>query len=66
MAPFFEVTTLEEENAAEALVFRTFGGWLVGGLLLFAVLGMGRTLLSHLASLLLPPAALLAFIALRA
>ncbi|MFE2280833.1 hypothetical protein ACFXAE_27155 [Streptomyces sp. NPDC059454] len=47
--------TREEENAAQDLALRIFGSWLLGGVVLFAVLGMGRALLGHLAALLLTP-----------
>ncbi|MGW1542901.1 hypothetical protein ACWCPM_22120 [Streptomyces sp. NPDC002309] len=54
-----EITTGEQENAAEALTFRFFGWWLAGGLLLFAVLALWRTLLTHLATLALTPTVVL-------
>ncbi|OKK09536.1 hypothetical protein [Streptomyces sp. CB02400] len=47
--------TREEENAAQDLALRIFGCWLLGGVALFAVLGMVRSLLGHLAALLLTP-----------
>ncbi|MBT2413521.1 hypothetical protein J7I94_23635 [Streptomyces sp. ISL-12] len=50
-----EPVTGEQENAAEGLALRIFCCWLLGGLVLFAVLGMARTLLGHLVTLLLPP-----------
>ncbi|GAA3302097.1 hypothetical protein GCM10020295_46960 [Streptomyces cinereospinus] len=52
-------TTREQENAAQELAFQIFGCWFLGGLLLFAVLGLGRALCVHLATLLLAPAAVL-------
>lgn len=57
--PFPEPTTLAEEDAAERLGAQLFGCWLAGGLVLFLVLGMVRTLFSHLATMLLPPVALM-------
>lgn len=55
----FEATTREEELAAQALGARIFGCWLVGGLVVFSALGMARSLVGHLATLLLTPAVLL-------
>lgn len=55
----FEATTREQETAAQHLVAQIFGYWLAGGLMLFSVLRMMRTLFSHLATLLLPPLALI-------
>ncbi|GGZ07905.1 hypothetical protein [Streptomyces poonensis] len=55
---FVETTTREQETAAQFLGLQIFGCWLVGGLVLFSVLGMTRTVLSHLAAMLLTPVAL--------
>ncbi|MEZ7158068.1 hypothetical protein ACBR38_23945 [Streptomyces sp. MAD19A] len=52
-------TTREEENAAEELALRLFGCWLLGGAALYAVLGMFRALLGHLAALLVAPLAVI-------
>ncbi|WP_338899770.1 hypothetical protein WBG99_32505 [Streptomyces sp. TG1A-60] len=56
--PFFEPTTREQETAAWQATVPLFGVWLVGGLMLFGVLGMPRTALSHLLAMLLPPTVL--------
>ncbi|MFI1420585.1 hypothetical protein ACH4VX_21865 [Streptomyces sp. NPDC020731] len=50
--------TRAEETAAQGLALRIFGCWLLGGVVLFAVLGMTRALLGHLAALLLTPLAI--------
>ncbi|QEU87478.1 hypothetical protein CP969_24450 [Streptomyces viridosporus T7A] len=55
---FHEPTTREEESAAFGLAGQVYGYWLVGGLALFSVLGMPRTLLAHLAVMLLSPVVL--------
>lgn len=47
--------TREEETAAQELALRIYGWWLVGGAVLFAALGLPRTLIGHLAALLLTP-----------
>ncbi|MFI8205726.1 hypothetical protein [Streptomyces sp. NPDC085937] len=60
-------TTREEENAAQELALRLFGCWLLGGAALYAVLGMFRALLGHLAALLIGPLAMIvAFLVLTA
>ncbi|MFF6784546.1 hypothetical protein [Streptomyces sp. NPDC012510] len=59
MPPFSEAMTREEETADWHFAVPVFGCWLLGGLLLFAVLAMPRTLLTHLAAMLLPPIALM-------
>ncbi|MDT3725240.1 hypothetical protein ROS62_10160 [Streptomyces sp. DSM 41972] len=51
--------TLEQENAAEELALGLFGCWLLGGAVLYAVLGMFRALLGHLAALLVAPLAVI-------
>ncbi|MBT3164997.1 hypothetical protein HTV80_18040 [Streptomyces sp. Vc74B-19] len=51
--------TREEENAAQELALRIFGCWLLGGAALYAVLGMFRALLGHLAALLIGPLAVI-------
>ncbi|MGP2436457.1 hypothetical protein [Streptomyces sp. JW3] len=50
--------TREQENAAQTLALGLFLSWLLGGLLLFALLGMVRTLCGHLLTLLLTPVVL--------
>ncbi|MFE9257625.1 hypothetical protein [Streptomyces sp. NPDC006879] len=55
----FEAVTREQENSARELAGTVFGCWLAGGLLVFSVLGMTRTLFSHLVTMLLPPALLI-------
>lgn len=57
--PLFEAMTREEETANWHFAVPVFGCWLLGGLTLFSVLAMPRTLLSHLAAMLLPPIALM-------
>lgn len=59
----FEATTREQERTAQHLAAQTFGYWLAGGLLLFSLLRMTRTLFSHLATMLLPPVALILWFA---
>ncbi|MFJ4472968.1 hypothetical protein ACIP2X_36515 [Streptomyces sp. NPDC089424] len=54
-----EVTTGAQENAAEGLALRLFVYWLAGGMLLFAALALWRTLLTHLATLVLTPTVVL-------
>ncbi|MER8070701.1 hypothetical protein ABTZ59_20650 [Streptomyces sp. NPDC094034] len=64
--PFYEITTREQETAAQHTAIRIFGGWLAAGLVLFLVLGMRRTALSHLTMMLVPPAALILILLLLA
>ncbi|MFD9391037.1 hypothetical protein ACFWBB_09975 [Streptomyces sp. NPDC060000] len=59
----FEATTREQETAAQRLAGQIFGYWLVGGLMLFSVLGMTRALFSHLATMFLPPVVLILILA---
>ncbi|MEU5159510.1 hypothetical protein AB0G74_07855 [Streptomyces sp. NPDC020875] len=47
-----------EAEAGQTLAGQVYFGWLVGGLLLLALLRLPRSALCHLASLLLPPALL--------
>ncbi|MFJ1647879.1 hypothetical protein [Streptomyces sp. NPDC088258] len=56
---FVEVTTGEQESAARTLTAQIFGCWLAGGLMIFSLMAMFRTLFSHLVTLLIPPAALI-------
>ncbi|MEU3597925.1 hypothetical protein ABZ714_04220 [Streptomyces sp. NPDC006798] len=46
----------QDADAAQRLAGQVYLGWLAGGLLLFAVLRLPRAAISHLVSLLLPPA----------
>ncbi|MEV6423601.1 hypothetical protein [Streptomyces sp. NPDC051662] len=57
--PFYEPMTREQEMAAQHSAIPIFGGWIAAGLVLSLVLGMLRTALSHLTTMLLPPAALI-------
>lgn len=52
-------TTREEETASWVLGGQIYGGWLAAGLTLFAVAGLTRALLTHLATMLLTPGVLL-------
>lgn len=54
-----EVTTGAQESAAEGLALQLFLCWLAGGLLLFALLALWRTLLTHLATLVVTPTVVL-------
>ncbi|MFE4539050.1 hypothetical protein ACFRKB_28960 [Streptomyces scopuliridis] len=56
--PFYEPMTRQQESASQRSAIPVFGGWLAAGLVLSLVLGMTRTALSHLATMLVPPAAL--------
>ncbi|MFE7572522.1 hypothetical protein ACFU76_37230 [Streptomyces sp. NPDC057539] len=64
--PFYELTTREQETAAQQTAIPIFGGWLAAGLVLSLVLGMRWTALSHLTTMLVPPAALLLLVILLA
>ncbi|MER7785100.1 hypothetical protein ACFE3N_26025 [Streptomyces albidoflavus] len=55
----YGATTRAEETASWVLGGQIYGGWLAAGLTLFAVAGLRRALLSHLATMLLTPGALL-------
>ncbi|MFF8609575.1 hypothetical protein ACF06X_27020 [Streptomyces sp. NPDC015346] len=59
----FEATTQEQETTAQHLAAQVFGYWFAGGLMLFSMLRMTRTLFSHLATMLLPPVALILSVA---
>ncbi|MEU9804103.1 hypothetical protein [Streptomyces sp. NPDC051000] len=59
---FFEATTRQEETAGWETAIPIFVGWLVGGLALFLVLGMTRTAVSHIITMLFPPTALVAIL----
>lgn len=63
---FLEPTTREEEADAWGVAGRIYGYWLVGGLVLFSVLRMGRTLLAHLATMLGAPVVLFLIVMLLA
>ncbi|MFE7837905.1 hypothetical protein ACFU53_18220 [Streptomyces sp. NPDC057474] len=65
-ALFVEPTTREQENEAWHLAGRIYGYWLVGGLALFPVLGMTRTLVVHLTTMIVAPVALFALVMLSA
>ncbi|QFQ98031.1 hypothetical protein F9278_19460 [Streptomyces phaeolivaceus] len=56
-ALFFEPGTREEETEAWHLAGRTYGWWFVGGLVLFPVLGMIRTTVVHLVTMIAAPVA---------
>lgn len=49
-----------EMDAAEQLAQQLYFGWLAGGLLLFGVLRLSRSALTHLVCMVLPPLAILA------
>ncbi len=51
-------TTREEETASWILGAKVYGIWLAAGLVLFAGAGLPRTLLGHLATMLLTPGVL--------
>ncbi|GAA2557917.1 hypothetical protein ACFVDU_09920 [Streptomyces albidoflavus] len=55
----YGATTREEETASWVLGGQIYGGWLAAGLTLFAVAGLTRALLTHLATMLLTPGVLL-------
>ncbi|MDX2933215.1 hypothetical protein [Streptomyces ipomoeae] len=55
---FIEPTTRAEEADAWGVAGRVYGYWLVGGLVVFSVLGMGRALLAHLVTMLVAPVVL--------
>ncbi|MDP9680782.1 hypothetical protein AB0E75_09315 [Streptomyces griseoviridis] len=57
---FTDPATRAEESALQGLGLRIFLSWLLGGAVLFAVLGMARTLLWHVTALLLAPGLLVA------
>lgn len=63
---FLEPTTRAEEADAWTVAGRIYGCWLAGGLVLFAVLGMTRTLLAHLATMLGAPVVLFLLVMLLA
>lgn len=63
---FFEPTTRAEEADAWGVAGRVYGYWLAGGLVLFSVLGMTRTLLAHLATMLGAPVVLFLIVMLLA
>lgn len=54
----YGATTREEETASWVLGGQIYGGWLAAGLTLFAVAGLTRVLLTHLATMLLTPGVL--------
>ncbi|MFG2113108.1 hypothetical protein ACGFRB_10805 [Streptomyces sp. NPDC048718] len=58
-----DAVTQAETDATHALMARMYVGWLVGGLLVFALLRMGRSVASHLFFLVVPPAALFIYVA---
>ncbi|WP_307835228.1 hypothetical protein [Streptomyces adelaidensis] len=62
----FEPTTREEEADAWGLAGRIYGYWLAGGLVVFSVLGMVRSLLTHLVMMLVAPVALFLILVLPA
>ncbi|MEV7422319.1 hypothetical protein [Streptomyces sp. NPDC091212] len=55
----FEATTREQETAARTLAGQIFGCWLASGLMLFSLMGMFRSLFSHLVTMLAPPVILI-------
>ncbi|MFB7738795.1 hypothetical protein ACFC08_31280 [Streptomyces sp. NPDC056112] len=55
-----EPTTREEETAAWHSACVLYAGWLAVGLVLFALLGMTRSLLTHVAMMLISPVLLVA------
>ncbi|MEE1759620.1 MULTISPECIES: hypothetical protein [unclassified Streptomyces] len=65
-ALFVEPTTRAEESEAGQLAGRIYGGWLLGGLVLFPVLRMTRTWLVHLATMIVTPVVLFALVMLSA
>ncbi|MEV4432777.1 hypothetical protein [Streptomyces sp. NPDC049585] len=52
---FFEATTRAQETAWADAAGSVYGCWLAGGLMVFSVLGMMRTLLTHLTTMFLVP-----------
>ncbi|MDX2522883.1 hypothetical protein ACSCB1_18960 [Streptomyces europaeiscabiei] len=65
-ALFVEPTTREQETVAWHLAGRIYGYWLVGGLVLFPVLRMTRTLVVHLATMIVTPVVLFVLVVLSA
>ena len=63
---FVEPATREEEGAAWGLAGRIYGWWLVGGLVFFPVVGVVRTLVVHLATMVVAPVALFRIVVLAA
>ncbi|MEH0634304.1 hypothetical protein QBA35_13190 [Streptomyces bottropensis] len=55
-----------EETAAWQLAGRIYGWWLLGGLVLFPVLGLTRALVVHLATMIATPPALFTLVVLGA
>lgn len=65
-ALFVEPTTREQETEAWHLAGRIYAYWLVGGLVLFPVLRMTRTLVVHLATMIVTPVVLFVLVVLSA
>ncbi|MZD21190.1 hypothetical protein GTY82_28875 [Streptomyces sp. SID5476] len=63
---FVEPVTRAEETAAWQLAGRIYGWWLLGGLVLFPVLGLTRALVVHLATMIATPPALFTLVVLGA
>ncbi|MFF5125913.1 hypothetical protein ACFY41_03075 [Streptomyces syringium] len=56
-------TQQAEMDATNQLVDRLYFGWLAGGLLLFGLFRLPRSVLTHLVCMVMPPAALLVYLA---
>ncbi|WP_137989740.1 hypothetical protein [Streptomyces vilmorinianum] len=58
-----DATQQAEMDATKQLTERLYFGWLAGGLLLFGLFRLPRSVLTHLVCMVVPPAVLLAYLA---
>ncbi|WP_426567342.1 hypothetical protein [Streptomyces canus] len=58
-----DATEQAEMDATNQLAERLYFGWLAGGLLLFGLFRLPRSVLTHLVCMFVPPAALLGYLA---